>query len=119
MIGKHFGRTIHVPGALTANLDIRISVPVDCRLHRVSAVASNASSATVDVGLSDDTDEILAARDAGDSGTPAVYGLADFASTNPTGRLLQGEILVVTVDFDGAAGTAAQNLTVDLDFIAG
>lgn len=119
MIGRHFGRTIHVAGTLSADLDIRLSVPVDCRVHRVSVVASNASDATIDVGTSDDDDEILSAQDAGDSGTPAVYDADDFATANDTGELKQGDVLVITVDHDGAAGTAAQDLTIDIDFLEG
>ena len=119
MIGRHFGRTIHVPGTLTADINVRLSVPVDCRVHRVSIVASNASDATIDVGVSGDTDEILSGKDAGDSNTPAVYDVDDFATTNPTGELDQGEILVITVDYDGSAGTAAADLTVDIDFLEG
>ena len=119
MLGQHFGRLIHVPGTLTANLDIRLSVPVDCRLARVSLVASNDSDATVDIGISTDTDSILNDAAVGDSGTPAVLDVDDFATTNPTGDLDQGDILVITVDYDGAALTAANDLTIDLDFIEG
>jgi hypothetical protein len=119
MLGKHFGRTIHVPGALTADLDIRLSVPVDCRLKRVSAVASNDSDATLAIGISTDTDSILTAATIGDSQTPVTKDVSDWATTNPTGDLDQGDILVLTVDYDGASGTAAQDLTIDLDFIEG
>ncbi len=43
MIGRHFGRIVHVPGALSADLEISFSVPVDCRINRISAVTSNDS----------------------------------------------------------------------------
>lgn len=117
MIGKHFGRTIHVPGALSANLAITIAVPVDCRLRRVSAVGSNANDATLQIGVGDDADNILAAAAIGDSHAPVVFD--SWAASNETGRLLQGEALKLVVDFDGAAGTAAADLTLDLDFIEG
>lgn len=119
MIGRHFGRTIHVPGALTADLAITISVPVDCRLNRVSAVASNDSDATLEIGVDADADEIMAAATIGDSGTPVVFDKDNWASTNETGRLEQGDLLQLAVDFDGSAGTAAQDLTIDLDFLEG
>jgi hypothetical protein len=119
MLGQHFGRTIHVPGTLTANLDIRINMPVDCRLHRVSAVASNDSDATIKIGTSSDDDEILTSTTIGDSQTPVTKDVSDWASTNPTGELDKNEVLVITVDYDGSAGTAAQDLTLDLDFIEG
>ena len=119
MLGQHFGRLIHVPGAMTANLDIRLSIPVDCRLVRVSAVTSNDADTTLAIGISTDTDSILAATTIGDSQTPAVKDVDDWASTNETGELSQGDILVLTVDFDGSAGTAGEDLTIDLDFIEG
>ena len=119
MIGKHFGRVIHVAGTLAANIVATISVPVDCRLVRVSACASNDSDATLIIGESADTDSILASTTIGDSGTPEVFDVDDWASTNELGQLSQGDILVVTVDFDGSGGTAAADLTVDLDFIEG
>lgn len=119
MIGHHFGRTIHVPGSLAADLEITINVPVDCRLVRVSAVASNDSDATLAIGVDGDADDIMAATAIGDSGTPVVFDTDDWESTTPLGRLLQGELLQLAVDFDGAAGTAADDLTIDLDFIEG
>lgn len=119
MIGKHFGRTIHVVGAPVGNVVATLSVPVDCRLKRVSFCGSNAADAVLSIGVSGDTDSILAEQDIGDSGTPAVYDVDDFESTNPTGRLEQGDILVITVDPDGDGGTASQDITVDLDFLEG
>ena len=119
MIGKHFGRVIHVPGAAAANLDIVISVPVDCRLVRVSAVGSNANDATLSIGVDGDADNIMAAAAIGDSGTPVIFDTDDWASTNETGNLDQGELLELAVDFDGAGGTAVSDLTIDLDFIEG
>lgn len=119
MIGKHFGRVVHVAGTLAANIGVVISMPVDARLSQVSAVASNASNATITVGVGTDADNILTAQDVGDSGTPAVFDVGDWASTNRNGVIKKGELLTVTVDYDGATGTAAQDLTVDLDFIEG
>lgn len=119
MLGQHFGRLIHVPGTLAANLDIRFSVPVDCRLVRVSHCAGNDSDATFTLGVSGDTDSILTSTNLGDSGTPTVEDVDDWAATNPTGRLSQGDVLVITLDFDGVAGAAAQDVTMDLDFLEG
>ena len=119
MLGQHFGRLIHVPGTLTADLAIKLSVPVDCRLVRVSAVTSNDADTKITVGVSTDTDSILASTAIGDSGTPAVKTVSNWATTNATGELSQGDILVVTVDYDGASGTAGADLTIDLDFIEG
>jgi hypothetical protein len=115
----HFGRSIHVAGTLVMGVDYRISVPVDCRLVRVSAVGSNANDGQLSVGTGPDTDSILELSDIGDSGIPAVYEASDWASTNPTGRLEQGDVLVVTLDHDGDGGSGAQNVTIDLEFVEG
>lgn len=119
MIGRHFGRTIHVPGAMSANLDIRINMPVDCRLARVSAVTSNDSDATLTIGDSDDDDAILDTTTIGDSQTPQVFDVDNWNTPNPTGELSKGDVLVITVDYDGSAGTAGEDLTLDLDFLEG
>lgn len=119
MIGHHVARTVHIPGTLAANLDIRLALPQDCMLVRVSAVAGNDSDATLAIGDSTDTDAILAAAAIGDSGTPAVFDRDSWASANPTGHLQAGDILVLSLNFDGAAGTAAADVTVDLDFLEG
>jgi hypothetical protein len=119
MIGHHVARLIHIPGTLAANITVTLSMPQDCRLVRVSAVASNNSDATLMIGVSTDTDSIMAATAIGDSGTPVIFDPDDWATTNPTAHLDAGDILVLTLDFDGAAGTAAQNVTIDLDFLEG
>lgn len=119
MLGQHMTRTVHVPGTLAANLDIRLGVTRGCRLAAVSAVASNDSAATLAIGVAADTAAILAATAIGDSGAPALFGPADWTAANPTGRLQAGDVLVVTLDYDGDGGTAAQNVTVDLVFLEG
>ena len=119
MLGMHFGRSIHLPGALVAGVNYRISVPVDCRLVRVSAVGSNANDATLKIGVGDDDDSILQAAAVGESGAPVVFDESNWASTNPTGRLRQGDVLRVTLDHDGDGGDAAQDVTIDLDFVEG
>ncbi len=67
-----------MPGTLSANLNIRFTVPSDCTLVHVSAVASNDSDATITLGTSADTDGFLAACVIGDSATPVEKGIADF-----------------------------------------
>jgi hypothetical protein len=119
MQGHRFQQTVHVPGTLTANLDIRMKIPFDCRLKHISAVASNDSDATLAVGVSTDTDSILAAAAIGDSQVPVEKSASDWASTNASGVLSKGDILVLTLDYDGASGTAAADLTVVLTFLEG
>jgi hypothetical protein len=123
--GQRFAIAFHVPGTLTANLNIRWTAPHDCTLLHVSAVASNASSATFIVGDSADDDEYLTASDVGDSNVPAEYDYDDFVDTDGNTharyypRIVDGTVVVITVDYDGASGTAAQNLTLVLTLAEG
>ncbi len=119
MQGHRSHISFHVPGTLTANLNIRFEAANNFRIQKVSAVASNDSDATLELGISTDTNSILAAAVIGDSNVPVEKTRSDFASTNPTGAVTKGEIVVITLDYDGAAGTAAQNFTIVLSILEG
>ena len=120
-----FQQAYHVTGTLGANVVARFTAPCNCTLLHVSAVASNDSDATIIVGDSADTDEYLQSAVIGDSGTPVEFDSADFRDTDGNQqtryypRIAVGTIVVVTVDFDGASGTAADDLTVVLTFAEG
>ena len=114
-----FQNFIHIPGAAAANWDIRFTVPYDCRLVHVSAVGSNANDAELAIGISTDTNSILVLATIGDSATPVEKTVADWATTNPTGVINKGEIMVLTLDYDGDGGTAAADTTIVLTFLAG
>ncbi|MFN2152864.1 MAG: hypothetical protein ACK2T5_14770 [Anaerolineales bacterium] len=124
MLNK-FSHAFHIPGTLAANLNIRFTVPSDCCLVHVSAVASNDSDATITLGTSADTDGFLAACVIGDSATPVEKERADFdgalltdaGKENP--RLSDGDIFVIVLDYDGSAGTAADDVTIVLTFTEG
>jgi len=122
---RKFSHAYHVPGTLSADLDIRFTVPSDCTLVHVSAVAGNDSDATLALGSSDDTDGYLTATAIGDSGTPAEFDRADFDGAllsdagNEFPRLAAGTVFVLTLDHDGASGTAAQNVTLVLTLAEG
>lgn len=124
---RKFQQAFHIPGSLSANLNIRSTVPSNCTLVHVSAVASNDSDATLAIGTSADTDGFLAACVIGDSATPVEKDVGDFdgalltlgASDDEVPRLSDGDILVIVVDFDGASGTAADDLTLILTFVEG
>ena len=108
-----------VPGTLTANVVYTFEAPFNFRFRTVSACSSNDSDATLMLGISTDTNSILTAAVIGDSDVPVEKRQADFASTNTTGAVSKGEIVVLTIDFDGASGTAADDLCVMMDIIAG
>jgi hypothetical protein len=124
-VKRKFQYGLHITGTLTANATITWTAPSDCTLVHVSACASNDSDATIIVGDSDDADEFLQSSVVGDSGTPAEYDGDDFVDTAGNQqtlyypRITDGTIVVVTVDYDGAGGTAADDLTVVLTFVEG
>lgn len=119
MLGKHIIIPIHVAGTLAGNVSVPIPILADCHVRSVSAVASNANDATFTLGIVGDTDSILTANPVGDSNALATYGPANFAATNPTGRLKAGNVLTIACDYDGNAGTAAQNLTITVTLTEG
>ena len=122
---RKFVQAFHVPGTLTANLDIRWIVPSGCQLVHVSAVASNASSATFTIGDGSDVDEYLTASDVGDSQTPAEYDGDDFVDSDGNSHtryypaIADGATVNVAVNYDGDGGTAAADLTLVLTFVEG
>jgi len=111
MQGQRSQLCFHVPGTLAANINIRWKAGNNFRIQKVSSVASNDSDATLELGISTDTNSILAAAVIGDSNVPVEKTRSDFVSTNPTGAVTKGEIVVITLDYDGAAGTAAADFT--------
>lgn len=107
--------TFHIPGTLAANITPKWTFERDAKLMHVSAVASNDSDATLKIGTPTDDDAYLVAAVIGDSGTPVVKNKSNFVGTrNPIIR--KGSTLVLTLDYDGSAGTAAQNVTIVLTF---
>jgi hypothetical protein len=118
MQGNLFAHSFHIPGTLTANLNIRFTVPKDCQLLHVSASNSAATSGTFILGTSADDDAYLTTSDIGDSNVPNEFDLDNFVGSQFP-HIVDGTIFVVTVDYDGAAGTAAANLTLILTFLEG
>jgi hypothetical protein len=76
------------------------------------AVTSNDSDATIKIGTDD---EFLAETTIGDNGTPSEFDRSDFVDQHP--RIEDGDIIVITVDYDGASGTVAADLTLVLTFL--
>jgi len=113
-----FQQAFHIPGTLTADINIRYTAPMPCTLLHVSAVASNDSDATLIIGDSGDTDEHLESAVIGDSNTPVEFELDDFVGDQYP-RIADGDVVVLTLDHDGTDGTAAQNVTIILTFAEG
>ena len=120
-----FQQSYHVTGTLAANVNIRFTAPCDCTLLHASAVASNDSDATIIIGDSSDTDEYLQSSTIGDSNTPAEFDYDDWydADGNQPGvyhpHITDGTVIVITLDYDGSGGTAAQDVTIVLTFAEG
>jgi hypothetical protein len=119
MQGTHFPITVHVPGTLAANVSVVFQFPFDVQLVQVSAVGSNANNGLLDIGSSADADLYLDNKDLGDSSAPAVFDKpSDFVgSVFP--HIVAGTIIIVALDFDGAAGTATHDFTAVLIFTEG
>lgn len=122
-MNRVFQTAFHVPGTLTANLSIKWTAPFGCQLIHVSAVGSNDGDATLAIGDSTDADGFVTAFAIGDSGTPVEKeALTDFdgalaGSQYP--HIDDGDIIALTVDYDGSGGTAADDLTIVLTFTEG
>lgn len=110
-----FTMSFHLPGTLAANVLLNFKTPQKAKLVHVSAVASNDSDATLKIGNSTDDDAYLVAGVIGDTATPVEKVKADFVNAKYP-SIPKGTTVVATLDFDGAAGTAAQNVTIVLTF---
>jgi hypothetical protein len=117
-MNNHVIHSYHIPGALVADLAIRFTAPGDATLLHVSAVGSNAHNATLAMGTSASAAAYMVATAIGVSGTPVEFIRKDFVGTQFP-RITKGTIVVLTLDFDGAAGVAAQNVTLVLTFAEG
>jgi hypothetical protein len=118
MQGNHFTVSWYLDGTLAANKVLRWLVPFNCTLVQVSAAASNDSDATLKIGTAADDDAFLVAATIGDSGTPNERDRDDFVG-GEWPRVNEGDVVLFTLDFDGAAGTAAQNVSMVATFCEG
>ena len=120
-----FQQSYHIPGTLTADINIYWTAPFDCQLLHVSAVASNDSDATLQIGDSSDQDEFLASCTIGDSATPVEKDQDDFVDTSGDThnryypRIADGTVVRVSLDYDGDGGTAAADVPLVLTFTEG
>ncbi len=111
--------SFHIPGTLVANVAPLVAVPFDCTLLHISAVASNNSDATLKVGTLDNPAAYLAECPIGDNQSPAVKAsFKDFVGGQYP-RLTANSSLLITLDYDGNNGTAAQNVSLALTLAKG
>lgn len=123
MDGLRFPVTVHLHGTLAANAQGAFALPIGMTLESVSACASNDSDAKLQLGLADDADGIMTAKVIGDSSTPKAFVKTDFNGVacdakNPP-HFAKGSVITWLVDFDGASGTAAADVTLLFSFLEG
>jgi len=117
MQGNKFTIAVHLAGTLAANQTGSFLMPCQATLIEVSAGAENNSDATLAVGTSADIDGYCAAQVIGDSATPIAL-TQNGALITASGRTNVPNDTIVTwdLDFDGAAGTAAQQVDILFTF---
>lgn len=118
MLGNHLILNFSL-GTLAANRTCRWKAPFDCHIKQIDAVASNDSDATLKVGTTADDDKFLAAYAIGDSEVPVTKTVSNFLSTGETGKLSKGDVLLLTIDFDGSSGTAGQMVDIGITLTEG
>ncbi len=104
-------------GALAGNWAIIFELPYGFMPKHISAVASNNSDATIQLGTTSSAAAVLAEAVIGDSGDPAEFLRSDFADTDY--QYAKGDIVQILIDYNGAAGTTAEDVTVVLTGLMG
>jgi hypothetical protein len=114
---------INSAGALAADAVFAFQIRGAATLLEISACTSNDSDLTIQVGTSADPDGIMTAVAVGDSETPTVFGRDDWTGAlyTDTGNVnylhfADNTIFEVAVDYDGASGTAGENLMITFWF---
>lgn len=118
MQGTKIQVAFHIPGTLAANIAIAYKTPFPMTLEHVSAVSSNDSDATLAIGNTTTAGAYLVACVIGDTLVPVESGKAAFVGTEYP-HIPKGTVMKLDLDFDGAAGTAAANVTIILTFSEG
>jgi hypothetical protein len=119
MDGMRVTYSYHTAGTLAANHSFVFTLPFAATLVHVSAVGSNTNNGILDVGKSGSTEAYVKDKDIGDSGTPATcYLPTDFVGSNFP-HIDKDTVIVASLDYDGASGTATADFTLVLTFLEG
>ena len=119
MQGNLFALPIHVPGTLTADVTFRFQAPFDMQLVKVTAGCDNALTFILDIGTAADPDAYLdAVTVTGATATTTEYDRTDFVDDQYP-HISDGDEVVVTIDYDGGAGSDSANVSVVLWFYEG
>ena len=119
MQGTRFTVSYHTAGTLAANHSFIFKVPFDCPLEFVSAVGTNTNNGILDVGYTGALEAYVLNKDVGDSGVARYCDApGEFVGSNYP-HIAAGTVIVATLDYDGAGGTAAADFTLVLIFSEG
>jgi len=109
---------LHFGGTLAANQTICWTMPCAATLLEVSASGSNTNDATLKVGTTSDDDAYLVAFAIGDGNVPVVKAGADQVDGQAM-QIANNTVMLLTLDYDGASGTAAANVTILVTMLTG
>ena len=116
---RPFQQTITIPGTMAADYAFTFTAACDCTIKHISAVVSNAANTRIKVGTSADDDEFLTIAATGVSGTPVVWDEDTDFRYAVFPRIERGDVVIVSIDHDGAAGTAGANLSIVITYEEG
>ncbi len=119
MLGNLFVLSLESDATLAADYVRRFQLPVGATLVAVNAGADNSTSFILDIGSAADADAYLdGVTVTGAASTTTMYGRSDFVDGEYPHIAANGEV-VVTIDYDGGAGTDGAGVHVDLYFREG
>ena len=118
MQGNHFTVSYHTAGTLAANHVFTFIAPFDCQLEAISAGGSNTNSGLIIAGPSTSTAAYLASSSIGDGSVPIEFDRDNFVGGEYP-HIAKGVIVTITLDYDGAGGTATADFTLVLTFSEG
>ena len=103
--------TLYLPGTLAGNHTLEIAADRNWKITHVSAVSSNDSDALLSLGNDASAVAYMVATVIGDSNVPAELDRDDFVNDQyPTHA--KGDVFVITLDYDGDGGTAADDVVI-------
>jgi len=108
----------NIAGTLGGNHTIEFKFPFDVSLVHVSLSNSTTTDATVDIGYTGATAAYLSAAAVGDSEVAAELKPADFVG-GASPHILKSTNIIVSIDYDGSGGTAADDFCIVMTFTPG
>ena len=105
-------------GALSGDWVIQFEFPFDVQLLGFCSYSTNDNDATIKVGTDSDDDAYYTAAVVGDDGDTKTVSRTDLVGDQYPHIDKETEI-TITIDYDGAAGTAAEDLTLVFYFTEG